>query len=130
MSELMPDLNDVIASAVQARTEAAVLAALSDSETFHALVVAALQQQVEVPNGTTYGKKRISYMQHTLQKSIQEQTKALIAEAIQEHAPTIKTEVAKALRKSVGVLADSLVDGFVANASGRYPSIKVEFASE
>lgn len=125
-----PDLNDVIAGAVNARVEAQVLAALSDSDTFNALVIAALQQTVEVSDGTSYGKKHIPYLRHTLEKTIQTRTKELIAEAIEEHADAIKTEVRKALRKSVGVLADSLVDGFVANASGRYPSIKVEFSSE
>lgn len=122
-----PDLNAVIAGAVQARVEAQVLAALSDSETFHALVTAAMQQQVEVPDGTSYGKKRVPFLMHTVQRAIQDHTKAAIAEGIAEHTDAIKAEVAKALRKSIGVIADTLVDGFVANASGRYPSITVEF---
>jgi hypothetical protein len=125
-----PDLNDIIAGAVNARIEAAVLASLSDSETFNALVISALQQQIEVPDGTSYGKKRVTYMAHTLQSAIRDRTRALIAEEIEGQAEAIRTEVRKALRKSVGVLADSLVDGFVANASGRHPSIKVEFSGE
>lgn len=125
-----PDLNDVIAAAVNARVEAAVLASLSDSETFNALVVAALQQQIEVPDGTSYGKKRVTYIGHTLQTAIRTRTKELIAEEIEGQAEAIRTEVRKALRKSVGVLADSLVDGFVASTAGRHPSIKVEFAGE
>jgi hypothetical protein len=125
-----PDLNDIIASAVAGRVEAQVLAALTDSETFNTMVIAALQQQVEVPDGTSYGKKRISYMNHTLQTAIRSRTKELIAEEIEALSEPIRAEVRKGLRKSVGVIADSLVDGFVANASGRFPSIKVEFSSE
>lgn len=125
-----PDLNDVIASAVSARVEAQVLAALSDSDTFNVMVMAALQQPVEIPDGTSYGKKRVPYLNNVLQTAIRERTKAVVAESVEEHAEAIKVEVRKALRKSIGVMADSLVDGFVAGASGRYPSIKVEFSSD
>lgn len=123
----MPDLNEVIVSAVGARVEAQVLAALSDSDTFNVMVMAALQQPVEVPDGTSYGKKRVPYLNNVLQAAIRERTREVVAEAIQEHDEAIKVEVRKALRKSIGVMADSLVDGFVANSSGRHPSIKVQF---
>lgn len=124
-----PDLNEIIAAAVTARVEAQTLAALSDSETFNALVVAALGQTVEVSDGSSYGKKKVSYIRHTLEQSIKSRTKEIVAEAVEEQTEAIRTEVRKALRKSVGVIADSLVDGFVASASGRYPSISVEFKS-
>ena len=39
----------------------------------------------------------------------------------------IRKEVRAALKKSIGVISDSLVDGFVAATSGRYPSIEVKF---
>lgn len=125
-----PDLNEVIAAAVSARVEAQVLAALSDSDVFQALVVAALQQTVEVSDGTSYGKRKVPFMRATLENAIKARTKDLIAEEIAALSEPIRVEVRKALRKSVGVLADSLVDGFVANAAGRHPSIKVEFSSD
>lgn len=123
------DLNATITSAVNARVEAQVLAALTDSEVFAAMVTAALQQPIEVRGGL-YDKTKTTYLAHVLQQTIQARTKEVVTEAIEEHADKIREEVRKALRKSIGVIADSLVDGFVADSSGRYPSIKVTFGGE
>ena len=118
------DINDIIASAVNARVEAAVLEAVSRDDTMRVFVAAALQQKVS-PTG--YGRDETTLLNHLLKKTIEEQTRAVVAEEVAAHADAIRREVRAALKKSIGVITDSLVDGFVANASGRYPSIKVEF---
>lgn len=123
MSNLNDDLNATIAAAVQARTEAEVLAALSNEGTFSAMVTAALTETVRVD----YGKAQ-PMLSVLLRKTITEKTREVIADEIEALAPQIRAEVKSALKKSIGVISDSLVDGFVANATGRYPSIKVEFS--
>lgn len=122
------DLNNIIATAVQAKITAQVAQALASDETMSAFVVAALQQPIEV--GGYSDKRKTTFIAETCRNAVQKQTQAVVAEVLLEQQDRIKDEVRKALRKSVGVIADSLVDGFVANAQGRYPSIKVEFASE
>ena len=123
MSNLNDDLNATIAAAVQARTEAEVLAALSNEGTFSAMVTAALTETVRVDYGQA--QPMLSVL---LRKTITEKTREVIADEIEALAPQIRAEVKSALKKSIGVISDSLVDGFVANATGRYPSIKVEFS--
>ena len=118
------DINEVIKNAVTARVEAAVLEAMSGDDTVRTFVQAALNKKVST---TGYGGDQKSLLTHLLQQSIEEHTKAIVAEEVAANSGAIREEVRKALRKSIGVITDSLVDGFVANASGRYPSIKVEF---
>lgn len=122
------DLNGIIATAVQAKITAQVAQALASDETMSAFVVAALQQPMEV--GSYSDKRKTTFIAETCRNAVQAQTQAVVAEVVAEQADRIKDEVRKALRKSIGVIADGLVDGFVANASGRYPSIKVEFAND
>lgn len=124
----IPDLNATIASAVQARVEAQVAEAMLRDDTFTTFVSAALQQPITVKDG--YKDRKTTFLRHTLEGAIESRTKALVSEVIAEQDEQIKNEVRKALRKSIGVISDSLVDGFVANAASRYPSIKVEFGSE
>ena len=121
------DINDVIASAVNARIETQVLAALSDSDVFKEFIIAALQQPVETRDPWGSRQKKTTYLQDVLQKVISERTKQAVVEAVDEHADAIKDEVAKALRKSTGAIAASLVDGFLKSASGQYPRIEVNF---
>ena len=118
------DINDIIASAVNARVETAVLEALSSDDTMRVFVAAALNQKVST---TGYSRDETTLLNRLLKNTIEEQTKAVVAEEVAGHADVIRKEVRAALKKSIGVITDSLVDGFVANASGRYPSIKVEF---
>lgn len=118
------DINKVIESAVQARVEAAVLETLSSGNAMQAMVIAALNQKVGTGNYNRDEKPLVTVL---LQKTIEEQAKKVVAEEIVALAPTIREEVRKALKKSIGVISDQLVNGFVEHAAGRYPSIKVEF---
>lgn len=118
------DINAIIQTAVTARVEAAVLEALSADGTMRAFVVAALQKKVSTGG---YGRDEKPLITHLLQGAIEEQTKAVVAEEIAARADDIRAEVRTALGKSIGVIADSLVDGLLTNAAGRYPSIHVEF---
>lgn len=122
----LPDINQTIIAAVNARVEAEVAAAMLSDETFLTFVTAALHQPIEVGSGYS-NKRKTTFLRHTMDGAIEAAAKAAVAEELEGVKDAIKTEVRKALRASVGVIADSLVDGFVANASGRYPSIKVEF---
>lgn len=124
------DLNEIITRGISAKIDSAVAQALAGDEGFTHLVTAALQQPVEVPDGSGgYGKKRVPFLNHVLQQSVRERTKKVVAETIQELEPEIRKHVKEAVKESVGVIAESLVDGFLADAAGRHPSIKVEFQS-
>lgn len=118
------DINKIIVAAVNARIEGAVASALTSDETFAAFVTAGLQRKVSTGSYSREEKPLITVM---LQNAIEEATKAVVAEEIAAQKEHIRSEVRGALERSIGVLTDSLVDGFVANAAGRYPSISVEF---
>jgi len=121
---LTTDLNATIANAVNARIEAQVLAALADSDVMGRMVTAALQKKV---NTGAYRNNETTYLQSLIGKAIEEKTVEVVAAELDTIRPLIETEVRKALRKSVGVLADSLVEGFVQAAAGSYPSISVTY---
>ena len=120
------DINQIIESAVNARVEAAVLEAMSSSEVMGRFVTAALSKPVSTGS---YSEKNKPLITHLLHNAIEEQTKAVVSEQIAELRPIIAEDVRKALKKSVGVISDSLVDGLVSSAAGRYPSIKVDFGN-
>lgn len=126
MADPKDDINQIITSAVQARVEAAVVEALASDGTIRAYVAAALNRQVDTSG---YGREKKSLLSHLLQNTVEEMTKRVVAEEIKSHEDVIRAEVRAALEKSIGVISDSLVDGFVSNAAGRYPSVRVEFAS-
>ena len=119
------DLNELVKGAVQARVEAATLEAFASDGAMQAMVIAALNTQVSTSG---YDRDKKTLLTHLLRTTIEELTKKVVAEEIGKHEDQIRAEVRKALEQSIGVIADSLVDGFVANAAGRYASIKVEFA--
>ena len=121
---LTTDLNATIANAVNARIEGQVLAALADSDVMGRMVTAALQKKV---NTGAYRNNETTYLQSLIGKAIEEKTVEVVAAELDTIRPLIETEVRKALRKSVGVLADSLVEGFVQAAAGSYPSISVTY---
>lgn len=123
MSNITNDLDATITAAVNARVESEILATMANSDIMQSFVTSALSTTV---SGGFRGKDK-TLLSHLLETTIQEQAKAVVAEEIAKMAPAIREEVREALAKSVGVIADSLVDGFVANASGRYPSIEVNF---
>src|SRR5690606_33033501 len=105
-----------------ARVEAQVLEALSGGDFMQKFVTAALNEKVSVDR---YSSEKKTLIRHTLEEAIKSQAKAVVAEEVAVLEPAIREEVRRALKKSVGVIADSLVSGFVANSSGNYPSIEV-----
>lgn len=119
------DLNQTITAAVQARVTADVVAALSSDEALGAMVTAALQELVS----TGDWNRREPLITSLLKKTVAEVAKATILEEIKTFEPMIRSEVKAALAKSLGVITDSLVDGFVDNVTGTYPSINVSFGN-
>jgi hypothetical protein len=122
-----PDLNAVITSAVQARIEAEVLAALSGDETFGKFVLAALNQQVEVPKpgGSSYDKLRVPWLQAVLSNSIQDATRQAIRKVLEVEAPKLEEAVTAELRKNIKQIAQGLVGAMTESAKSDY-SFKIE----
>lgn len=120
-----PALDDMIIAAVNSQIETKVFEALTSDDAIRAYVSAALEERVK--EGDSYSTKYDKFISVTVKNAVREMTKQVVVESIKEHEDIIKAEVADALRNSIGVITESLVDGFVANAAGRYPSIEVNF---
>lgn len=127
MSNLNEDINSTITTAVNSRVEAAVLEAINNGDTMKNFVHAALNTTVKTGG---YGREEKPLITHLVQTTVQEQAKQVVGEEIVKAEDQIREEVRKALQESIGVISDSLVDGFVANAQGRYPSIEVNFRGD
>lgn len=120
---LGPDLDATITAAVNARVEAAVLEALSGDQFIGQMVAKALNAEVEV--GGTYSRKKTTFMQATLNSTIQECVKVATAEAIAERKDEIKDAVRAALSDKIELIATSMADNMVEKASSPY-GIRVE----
>lgn len=123
MSDATQDLNQVIASAVQARIETEVLAALSGSEVIAQFVQAALQQPITVREN--YRDTKTTFLAETIKKTVQEATMAAVRKVVAEEAPAIEAEVTKELRKNVKTIAAQLV-GSVEKAVTSPYGVRVE----
>ena len=122
MSNIETDLNATIASAVNARIEAEVMAALSGDEIIGRFVTAALQQKV---GEERYGRKQRTFLAAAHHNAIQAATKAAVARLVEEERPLIEDEIRKALRRNVKTMADSIVGNLAAQASNAY-GVRVE----
>lgn len=120
-----PALDDMIIAAVNSQIETKVFEALTSDNAIRAYVSSALEERVR--DGDSYSTKYDTFISVTVKNVVKEITKKVVVESIKEHEDLIKAEVADALLNSIGVITESLVDGFVANAAGRYPSIEVNF---
>lgn len=128
MSQVTPaneDLNQIIASAVNARVEGAVLAALAGDETIGAMVVAALQQQVEVPSRGGYGKDRVVFLNHLIASAIRSAAKRAVEQVMIDEAQTIEDEVRKHIKRQAPEIAQKLA-GQLADAASQTYGITVE----
>lgn len=114
------DLNETIRSAVNARIEAAVLEALSGDEAIGKMVVAALQQPIEVPNSRMYSKDKVPYLSHVLANAIRDATKSVVERLLLEEQELIEAEVRKCLRRQAPELASTMVGHIVDTASRSY----------
>lgn len=119
MTDLSGDLNATIASAINAKIEGAVLAALSGDDVFGRYVTAALQQQVE-PKDRYSNRTRVTFLQRVVEDAIQEATKAAVARLLVEEAPLIEEELRKAFKRSAGTMAEGIVSSLSANAAKGY----------
>lgn len=117
MSNIETDLNATIASAVNARIEAEVMAALSGDEIIGRFVTAALQQKV---GEERYGRKQKTFLAAALQEAIKNATKAALGRLIEEERPLIEEEIRKALRRNVKTMADAIVGNLADQASKAY----------
>lgn len=123
-TEVEGDLNAVIASAVNARIEAAVAQALSGDEVMGRYVTAALQRQVEVPSRNGYGKDRVPFLSHVIEQAVRDATKRAVEKYLVEEHDALEAEVRKALRRSAPAIAEKMV-GQVAEVASRGYGIQV-----
>lgn len=117
---LTQNLDDTIIAAVNARVEAAVMAALAGDETIGQFVAAALAQEV---GETGYGRDRrkITFLHQTVSKAIQEMTVTVLAEVLENERDLVETEIRKALRRYIPNIAEGLAENLVGvSRSGGY----------
>lgn len=102
------DLNTVIVSAVNARVEAAVAAALSGDEVIGKYVAAALSQPVEV--GDRYSRsKQVPFLRHVIDHALRDAAQRAVQRFVTDEADAIERAVRTELRNSVDALAVQLV---------------------
>ena len=124
------DLNTVISSAVQARIETEVAAALSGSELMGQYVSAALLQPIEVQD-KNYRKRNTTYLRETIDEAIREATKAAVKRVIAEEQEQIEAQVAKELRGNIKDVAKSLAGNFAKSATSAYGfTVEVTYPGE
>lgn len=102
------DLNNVIASAVQARIETEVATALAGSELMTQYVAAALNQPIEV--GDRFKSRKTTFLRETIDKAIREATKDAVQKAIAAELPAIEAQVTAELRRNVKGIAKTMTD--------------------
>ena len=113
------DINQIIASAVNARVEAQVLAALSGDEVIGKLVTAALTEQVSATNDR-YDSKKVPYLTKIVRDAIKEATAAALRRLIEEEMPVIEEEIRKALRRDIKGIAGQLAGQLTKEATRAY----------
>lgn len=120
------DLNQVIVSAVNARVEAAVAAAMSGDEVMGKYVAAALNQQIEV--GNSYNRKQTTFLRHTIDNAMRDAAKVAVAEAIAEQKSVIVAAVKDSIVERLGLLANNMVDALADTATNPYAiSVDVKY---
>lgn len=113
------DLNATIASAVSARVEAEVAAALSGDEFIGQYVHAALTQQVPISHDR-YENKKAPYLTVLLRRTIQKATEAAVERLLEEERPLIEDEIRKALRRNAATMAEGIASSLSERASRGY----------
>jgi predicted trehalose synthase len=84
-------------------------------------VAAALGQVIEVPKaGSSYEKRKTTYLKHTIDKALQEATKAAVARVLAEEAPALEEAVRKELRRNIAAVAEQLVGSVKKSAESSY----------
>lgn len=122
-STVTGDLNQVIVSAVQARIESEVAAALSGSELIGQYVAAALTEKITVREN--YRDRTTTFLRETIDSAIKAATKAAVQKVVAEEAPLIEKTVTAEMRKNVTAISKTLVGKLVEQADSSY-GISVE----
>ena len=118
MADATTDLNATIASAVQARIETEVAAALSGSDLMAQYVGAALNQPIVVTRN--YRDKKTTYLREAIDNAIREATKATLARVIQEEAPSIEAAIKAELKRNLPAIASGAVEAMGKAAQQTY----------
>ena len=114
------DLNKVIMSAVNARVEASVAAALMGDETVGRMVVAALQQPVEVTKPGGYGKVSVPFLNHLMSSAIRSAAENAVKRVLVDEAQNIEDEVRKHIKRHAPEFAAVMAGQLVEQASKGY----------
>lgn len=114
------DLNATIASAVNARIEAQLLAAFSSDDVLASYVTAALQQPITYKEPGSYQEKRTTWLNKVLADAIREATKAAVATVLAEHKDKLEAEVRKVVRSNLTSIAEQFVEQLVTKAGDHY----------
>lgn len=117
-NQLEPDLNTTIASAVQARVEASVLAALSSDDTFGRLVTSAMMEPVDVKQG--YRTVQVPYIHHVIDSALRKAVRNAVDKFIAEEQEMLEAAAATALRKDAKTIAGALVGSLANTATHAY----------
>lgn len=130
-NDVNPNLDTIIAQAVEAKISAAVIQALSGDEVLGRYVTAALQQPVEINDGS-YNKKKVPFLDHVIRTAMRKAVNAAVVELLEGEVENIKTQVAKQLRASSNTIAEQFVaqlaDKTIKNAYGL--SVTLKFPNE
>lgn len=126
MPDLDTDLNSIITSAVQARVEAQIAAAFTADGTFETFVIAALQQEVEVPAGD-YRKKKIPFLMHLIQEAVRQSAAGAVKKYMAEHTEELAAAVERQLSNSTEQIAQQMVRQ-VAKKAGENYGVRVELS--
>lgn len=120
MAELDTDLNKIITSAVQARVEAQIAAAFTADGTFETFVIAALQQEVEIPKRGGYGNVRVPFLNHLLQSAVRSAAELAVKKYINEHTEDLAAAVERQLVDRTDHIAKQMVGRLVEKANDAY----------
>lgn len=109
-NDVNPNLDTIIAQAVEAKISAAVLQALSGDEVMGRYVTSALQQIVEIPEYPgSYSKKKVPFLDHIIRTAMRNAVNEAVRELLAGETENIKTQVAKALRSHASTIAEQFV---------------------
>lgn len=114
------DINAVIVAAVNARIEAAVAQAMVTDEGIRPLVTAAMMQEIEVKDGSSYRTKKVPFLSEILRQTIQKATVEAVERVAKEHADDIEAKVREALTSGIDQFAKGITESFVKQATSGY----------
>lgn len=123
------DLNETIATAMQARVEAAVAAELSSSDLFKDYVRAALLQPLT--KRVDYKDVKTTFLRETIDEAIRGAAKTATLKYIEGEMEALEAIVATELRRQTKSIAAGLVEQLAEQAKRTYGiEVKVRYPSD